>query len=146
MEPLRSRSAGGIVIGDGGMIALVQSHSSGTWLFPKGHPEDTETDEEAARREVQEETGLDNLELLDDLGEYERFRIGKDGTPMVTEIKTIHMYLFAAEPHAEVLPSLEITAAAWFPFRELAEHIGNDKDRAWFASVAPRVREAIQRD
>ena len=146
MESVRTRSAGGIVIGDGGTVALVQSAASGFWTFPKGHVDEGETDEQTARREIMEEAGLVNLEYLDDLGEYERPHITLEGTDDLREMKVIHMFLFAAEPHAQLAPTMEMRDAKWVPYRELAEHILYLKDRAWLATVAPRVREAIQRD
>lgn len=146
MLPERTKSAGGIVLGDGGTIALVQSRRSGFWTFPKGHVDPGETDEEAARREIFEEAGLTDLELLDDLGSYERPRIMPDGTDAPDEIKEIHMFLFAAQPGAALAPSHEMQDARWVSFREIADAIAYLKDRVWFSTVAPRVREAIQRD
>ena len=72
----KAKCAGGIVIGDGGDIAMVRSKNSQSWLFPKGHIEAGETDEETALREIQEETGLKNLEYIDDLGEFTRAATG----------------------------------------------------------------------
>jgi 8-oxo-dGTP pyrophosphatase MutT (NUDIX family) len=146
MGPIRTRSAGGIVLGDGGTIALVQSRRSGFWTFPKGHVDEGETDEAAARREIAEEAGLIDLELLDDLGEYDRPHILPDGSDDPNEVKTIHMFLFAAIPHAVLAASHEMQNARWVPFRELADEIAYLKDRVWFSKIAPRVREAIQRD
>src|SRR5690606_14434222 len=40
---------------------VVKSKANGHWGFPKGHIEGTETEIDAARREVKEETGLDVL-------------------------------------------------------------------------------------
>ena len=138
--------AGGIVIGDGGAIAMVRSKNSQSWLFPKGHIEPGETDEEAAIREIAEETGLTKLEYIDDLGEFLR--------PATSEFeeRAIHMFLYLAPMHATLAPTLEIEEARWVPFREVADLLGTPhtewftKDRAWFASVFDRVREAIQRD
>ena len=140
-------TAGGIVIGEHGTIAMVKhAHGTGMWLFPKGHLDEGETDEEAARREVAEETGLYDLEYIDDLGSYARFPIQVDGSENLTVNKHIHMYLFAAKSGATLAPTLEIEEARWVPYRFVAEEIGNPKDKAWFATVFPRIREAIQRD
>ena len=142
----QEKCAGGIVIGDGGAIAMVRSKNSNSWLFPKGHIEDGETDEEAALREIEEETGLTHLEYIDDLGEFTRAAVGD------FEERTIHMFLYLAPMHATLSPTLEIEEARWVPFREVAELLGTPhtewfaRDRAWFASVFDRVREAIQRD
>jgi 8-oxo-dGTP pyrophosphatase MutT (NUDIX family) len=147
MEVHRSRSVGGIVLGDNGTIAMVRRrNSNGAWLFPKGHPDENESDEDAARREITEEAGLSDLELLDDLGRYERHPILPDGSENREEIKEIHMYLFAAAPGAAVVPSCEMDSARWVPLPSVAEECGNVADRAWFSRVFERVRQAIQRD
>jgi 8-oxo-dGTP pyrophosphatase MutT (NUDIX family) len=144
--PKKTRSAGGIVLGEHGTIAMVRSRSGTLWLFPKGHIEEGETDEAAARREILEETGIDHLEYIDDLGTYERYRIGKDGTDMLDELKEMHMFLFSAPPHAELAPTLEIEEARWVPLQSVVKEVGSSKDRAWFVSVFERVRQAVQRD
>lgn len=147
MEQRRTKTAGGIVIGDNGTIAMVRHRNgNGAWLFPKGHPEPNESDEEAARREIAEEAGLTELELLDDLGTYERCHITPDGTDDCSELKEIHMFLFAASVGAAASPSHEMDGAKWVPLSRVAEECGSVADRAWFAHVFDRVRQAIQRD
>ncbi len=143
----KARCAGGIVLGDRGTIAMVRNRGgNGAWLFPKGHLEEGESDEVAARREIMEETGLTNLELIDDLGSYERYRMNVDGTDNLAETKNIHMFLFAAEPGAELIPTLEIEEARWVSLSHIVNEIGNTKDKAWFTTVFERIRHAIQRD
>lgn len=39
-------------------ILLIKHKNGGHWSFPKGHVEKNETDEETAKREILEETGL----------------------------------------------------------------------------------------
>lgn len=144
---LSMRTAGGIVLGDSGTIALVRRRDGdGAWLFPKGRVDGGETDEQAARREIFEETGLTDLELIDDLGSYERYGIGKDGTDKRDTLKEIHMFLFAAPPHAALAPAHEMEEARWVSLSRIIEEIGNAADRAWFVSVFERVRHAVQRD
>lgn len=148
---IRTRSAGGIVLGDGGTVAMVLSQNSHSWLLPKGHVENGESDEQAARREIAEETGLTDLEYLDDLGEFTRMRVSFKEDDAAEE-KTFHMFLFAAPPGAKLSPAHEIPDAAWVPYRELPERLGTPnaelfaKDRAWLSGVFDRVREAVQRD
>ena len=142
----RELCAGGIVLGNSGDIAMVRHSRSNAWLFPKGHVDEGETPEEAARREITEEAGLTDLELIADLGSYERPPMPYPGCEPINSIKDIHMYLFAAPAHAIPHASHEIGEVKWVSYRDVAETIGNDKDRAWYASVFDRVREAVQRD
>lgn len=145
---MRTRSAGGIVLGDHDTIALVRHTRGDAWTFPKGHVDPGETDETAARREIMEEAGLSDLEYLDDLGSYERRRLSLDGATeeMEAKIKEIHMFLFAAPIGAVPRAHNEIAEAIWVPYREVGRKLTNDKDRNWYASVAARVREALRRD
>ena len=56
-----SPTYGGVVMDDAGRVLVREprTHYSGyVWTFPKGHPDPGETPEEAARREVFEETGV----------------------------------------------------------------------------------------
>ena len=57
-------AAGGIVVKDGQFVSIVRH---GIPDLPKGHIEPGETPEEAALREVKEETGIDNLQIVKEL-------------------------------------------------------------------------------
>ena len=146
-EITRIRAAGGIVLGDRAEVVMVR-HKRGknTWFFPKGRVEAGEEEEVTARREVEEETGLSDLEFLDDLGTYERYHMNPEGEIERSEIKEIHMFLYAAKPHAGLLPTLEIAEARWVPLSRVAGECGSIRDRAWFATVYDRIREAVTRD
>ena len=54
-------AAGGIVVKDGKFVSIVRK---GIPDLPKGHIEKGETPEVAALREVEEETGIDNLKIV----------------------------------------------------------------------------------
>jgi 8-oxo-dGTP pyrophosphatase MutT (NUDIX family) len=73
------RSAGGIVYRmiDGQPVFLLIRDSYRNWGFPKGHLERNEPAEQAALREVREETGLSDLALrseIETIDWYFRFR------------------------------------------------------------------------
>jgi 8-oxo-dGTP diphosphatase len=80
------RAAGGMVTrrgSDGGVeILVVHRPKYGDWSLPKGKLDDDETDEQAALREVEEETGyrctlgeeLPTIEYLDRDGRQKRVR------------------------------------------------------------------------
>jgi 8-oxo-dGTP diphosphatase len=52
------QAAGGVVVDGDGRVLVVHRPSHGDWSLPKGHLEPGETFEQAALREVLEETGL----------------------------------------------------------------------------------------
>src|SRR5947209_17489521 len=74
--PAEEFSAGGVVVrgGNVAVIVPVKRDAQGRRVLglPKGHPEAGETPEEAAEREVREETGL-ATELIEPLGEVSYF-------------------------------------------------------------------------
>src|SRR5437763_564947 len=90
METVTELSAGGVVlrhaVAGGTDVLLIQHSAHKGWGFPKGWIEPGETPEEAALREVQEESGM----LGDIIGELpatqyfytnrERPRVAKTGT------------------------------------------------------------------
>src|ERR1700744_256147 len=67
-------SAGGVVVRGGGGITIVPVKRAGDGRrvlgLPKGHPDGEETPEQAATREVAEETGV-RAELVEELGDVE---------------------------------------------------------------------------
>ena len=52
------RAAGGVVRRDTGEVLVVHRPKYDDWTFPKGKADPGESDEDCARREVEEETGL----------------------------------------------------------------------------------------
>ena len=72
-RPARVRTAnaaGGVVVrgsGDPLEVVITGRDSDGTWVFPKGTPDQGESVEETAIREVREETGLD-VEIVAPIG------------------------------------------------------------------------------
>jgi ADP-ribose pyrophosphatase YjhB (NUDIX family) len=110
-------SAGGVVVRrtPHGVRYLVIRDSYRNWGFPKGHVEAGERYEEAALREVQEETGLKDLRILAPLPTIEwyfRFR-GK------LIHKVCHFFLMETESgHTSPQRSEGITVCRWEPYEE----------------------------
>lgn len=84
-------SAGGIVVRNNPkkILLTIFKHIQGLG-FAKGHVEDDETYEQTAIREVTEETGIVDIEIIKKLGVIQRQATERDGTPV---LKDIHMYL-----------------------------------------------------
>lgn len=70
-KPIKYHAAGGVLMRDhGAWILLLERPGRRELRLPKGHIEDGETREQAAVREVQEETGYADVSIVTDLGSY----------------------------------------------------------------------------
>jgi 8-oxo-dGTP pyrophosphatase MutT (NUDIX family) len=125
-------SAGGFVLAADGSnrVALIGRLSrSGRidWCVPKGHPEGEETLEQAAVREVYEETGLE-VEILHPLGQIQyEFSAG----PKLIA-KTVHHYLFrqtGGDLTVEGDPDQEAVEARWFELEILLSSLAHENER-----------------
>jgi 8-oxo-dGTP pyrophosphatase MutT (NUDIX family) len=132
------RSAGGVVYRmEGGRAQfLLIRDSYKNWGFPKGHLEVGEPPELAALREVQEETGLDDLALrgeIDTIDWYFRFR-GR----LIHKI--CHFYLMESVS-AETSPQREegITACRWATMPDAMQCISYANARAVLERAAAMV-------
>lgn len=118
---------------DGDVLVVDQKGRS--WSLPKGHIEKGETARQAAEREVYEESGLNKLHYIKELGEYERYKISLEGGDDLSELKTITMFLFTTEEF-EVKPlDLGNQEARWVSKDKVAELLTHKKDKEFFLSV-----------
>tara|TARA_Y100000310_G_scaffold320549_1_gene377111 strand:+ start:610 stop:1023 length:414 start_codon:yes stop_codon:yes gene_type:complete len=61
----KEKSAGAILFKKNGEIEYLLLHyEEGHWDFPKGHIEENETDIEALKREIEEETSIKDVEII----------------------------------------------------------------------------------
>jgi len=67
MQTIRYQAAGGVVV-RGGQMLLLDRPARGEIRLPKGHVEPGESPRETALREVREEAGYSDLEIVADLG------------------------------------------------------------------------------
>ena len=95
-------------------ILLIQD-SKGRWTIPKGHIEPGETAKMTARREIEEETGLKNFDVLTWLGKIHfKYRRADKLVLMTTQIYLVQSI------DARELPTGEkwMRGIRWFPFAE----------------------------
>ncbi len=88
---------------------LLLRNKRGFWGFPQGHKEKGENEIQTLLREVQEETGIVNLEIHQYIGkiQYKYFRA--DGIRSEKEVK----FYFATTPTREVVISNEHEDFKW---------------------------------
>src|SRR2546422_1037172 len=94
-------SAGGIVVKDGKVLVTQHSKHKG-WDFPKGHIESGESQEQAAIREVEEETGV-KAEIIEKVGQTEYFYF-EDGEKV---LKTVVFFLMKFLEQVEATTAFE---------------------------------------
>lgn len=123
-------SAGGLVVdltGEiprGALIGRTDKLGRLLWSLPKGHIETGETAEQAAIREVEEETGISG-EILAELGTID-FWFVADGRRVH---KTVRHYLLRATGGTLSDADVEVTAVAWVPLPEMGEQLAYPDER-----------------
>ncbi|MBI3573201.1 MAG: NUDIX domain-containing protein [Candidatus Kerfeldbacteria bacterium] len=134
MGSRKTQSAGGVVLNAKGEVLIVSQHGT-TWSLPKGHLEPGEDELTAARREVTEESGVNNLQLIRKLGRYSRHAITNDGTENKSVIKTITMFLFRTDQTMLQPVDPENPEARWVAWNNVASLLTHQKDKEFFQSV-----------
>lgn len=128
------QSAGGIVVNVAGQVAIV-SNRGVSWSLPKGKVDPGETVLFAAEREIYEETGIEELEFIKDLGEYGRYRNGPNGTEDLNEFKTIHIFLFKSDKEKLKPIDPHNPEARWVTKAEAVSMLTHQKDKEFLQSV-----------
>jgi 8-oxo-dGTP diphosphatase len=113
------RAAGGVVLVNGEVL-LVHRPRYDDWSLPKGKLLAGETDEEAALREVQEETGL-VCRLGEELATSEY--VDARGRPKVVRYWLMEPLDGAFEPHDEV------DEVRWLPLDRVDDQLSYERDR-----------------
>src|ERR1700719_890136 len=131
---MKTRSAGGVVTNDEGEV-LVVSQRGTSWSLPKGHIDPGEEALDAARREIYEESGIRDLELICELGTYERHKIGVDGGDDRSELKEITMFLFRTSEKSLKPVDPDNPEARWVEKSKVALLLTHEKDREFFQRV-----------
>ena len=92
--------------GDGLLLAFERSDVSGEWQLPQGGIEKGESPEEAAWRELGEETGLGRSDV-DLVGEHDHWTVYQWPRPMRrgNRFGQVHRWFFFDAKHDEIEPS-----------------------------------------
>ncbi|RRC95367.1 NUDIX hydrolase [Schaalia canis] len=126
-------SAGGIVVDVKGGIPyaaiIARRNRAGRieWCLPKGHVEHGETPEQAALREVFEETGIQGR-IISHLATIDYWFSGHDRRVH----KVVHHYLMdylSGHITVEGDPDHEAEDAAWIPLREMTRQLAYPNER-----------------
>ncbi len=129
-------SAGGLVVDSTGKLGLLIGRrdlkdATGKrilWSLPKGHIEEGETPEEAALREVQEETGIVSV-IEKSLGVIDFWFMA--GGKRIH--KTVHHYLFRENGGLLAAQESEVDEVAWFPLTEIVDRLAYPDEKKLIA-------------
>lgn len=131
------RAAGGIVYRHNAAgrteIACIYREARGDWTFPKGKLDEGESFEEAALREVVEETGMHCR--------IERFVGTTNYTHRKGKPKIVAYYLMSILK-GEFAPNEEVDELVWLDLSEVRAHLTWDRDQELFdlATQTPELR------
>ena len=112
------RAAGGVVLRDGALL-IVHRPEYDDWTLPKGKLDPGETWEDAARREVAEETGLD-CRPGDEVGRS----YYTDARGRSKEVRYFRM-----EPDGEPEPQNEVDEVRWVKLEDAPAALSYERDR-----------------
>lgn len=130
LRTVSETSAGGLVVDreDGAvrcaLIGRRDRRGRLLWSLPKGHIEADETPEDAAVREVAEETGIRGR-IIETLGTID-FWFVAEGRRVH---KTVHHFLLLACGGELSDEDVEVAEVAWVPLQEAAERLAYDDER-----------------
>jgi 8-oxo-dGTP pyrophosphatase MutT (NUDIX family) len=142
MPPVRRRlpvvrevSAGGLVLDDArapsaGVLIAHRTRGGLAWTLPKGHIEPGETHEQAASREVREETGL-LARVIAPLGTLDYW--------FVADQRRIHKWVHhfvLGDAHGELsTDDVEVEDVAWVPLAEMSTRLRYPDERSLVAAL-----------
>lgn len=140
-EVVREPTAGGVIYRHNAKkeveILLIQD-AKDRWTIPKGHIEDGETAKETAEREIREETGLEQMKVLNWLGKIHfRYRRATSLVLMTTEI-----FLVKALGDTDKLkPEDWMNGIKWFSAAEALDKIEYDDIGKLILLAMKKIRE-----
>ena len=141
MRTVDEFSAGGLVVdaqqGCAALIGRLDRRGRLLWSLPKGHIEEGETAEQAAVREVEEETGI--LAVVQaPLGSIDYWFVAEDRRVH----KTVQHFLLTATGGELSDEDVEVTEVAWVPLGELSSRLAYADERRLVRLAAEILEES----
>jgi 8-oxo-dGTP pyrophosphatase MutT (NUDIX family) len=146
MPTVEETSAGGLVVDlaatppAGAVIARINRAGRLEWCLPKGHLENDETPEQAAVREIEEETGIRGV-VLAGLGTID-YWFSVEGRRVH---KQVHHYLLQAIGGRLTIdgdPDQEAVDVAWVPLGELGGMLAFPNERRIAREATARLADS----
>jgi 8-oxo-dGTP pyrophosphatase MutT (NUDIX family) len=132
-------SAGGVVINSQGKV-LVVNQNGATWSLPKGHVDPGEEPLAAAIREVMEESGITELQLLQTLGAYGRYKLGLNTGEDKQEWKVLLFFLFKTGQNELKPRDPHNPEARWVHPDEVEALLTHPKDKLFYKNIRVLIK------
>ncbi len=118
---LEERSAGAILFSenDGRLEYLLLHYHAGHWDFPKGNVEEDEKDLDTVRREVREETSIDNIQFVDGFKKKVEYNYKRAGKLVHKEV----VFYLAKTNKKNVKLSFEHKGYGWLAYEEALKRL-----------------------
>jgi ADP-ribose pyrophosphatase YjhB (NUDIX family) len=118
-------------------ILLIQD-AKNRWTIPKGHVEPNEEPRKTAEREINEETGLQEMKVMNWLGKV-NFRYRRNHTLV---LMTMHIYLVEGKGDTDNLkPEDWLTDIKWLPASDAVDKIAYDDIGKLMLAGMKKIRE-----
>ncbi|MBR3654071.1 MAG: NUDIX domain-containing protein [Elusimicrobia bacterium] len=125
------------------LFLLVYSERNKEWGFPKGHVEPDETELETAKREIKEETGIENIEFVKNFRCTDTYKI--KGTLSTTKNriidKNVIYYLARTREDFKCSCDNEIGQGKWLNCDRAIEHLKHDNQKKLLKSAYMFIKE-----
>ena len=136
----KQTSAGGVIFKkneNSFQIILISVRNGQAWCLPKGIVDKGETTEEAALREVSEETGLTGR-IIDKLGDINYWYYIKEDN--IKCRKTVHFYLMEYVSGDTADHDIEVDEAVWFSLETALKKVSFKGDRTMIEKAIEKLR------
>ncbi|MDB5170182.1 MAG: hydrolase [Candidatus Saccharibacteria bacterium] len=141
-EAVHETTSGGIVFrrtDKGELQLLLIKDAKNRWTIPKGHVEPGEEPKETAEREIQEETGLKEMKVMNWLGKV-NFRYRRSHTLV---LMTMHIYLVQGLGNTDELTAEDwMNGIEWLPANDAIDKIAYEDIGKLILLGMKKIREA----
>ena len=127
---------------DGDRFLLIQ-HWAGHWGFPKGHADPGETAVSTARREFEEETGIQAYKVLEQVSFTERYTFMRERQPIEKTVTYFPAFVQSADVTCQVK---EIKDYAWVTLEMALQKITFNQARQLLIKVNDYIHSLSEPD
>lgn len=141
-EVVHETTSGGVVFRRNAKTQAVEilliKDAKNRWTIPKGHVEEGEEPKQTAEREIREETGLQEMKVMQWLGKV-NFRYRRNRTLV---LMTMHIYLVEGRGNTDRLhPEDWLSDIQWLPANDAVDAIAYEDISKLILAGMKKVRE-----